>query len=172
MSVTFRKEFLERYFILLKTLVNTFRFLVENKTKLDCSRRYTIANTCFFTFDFDLGTIVITKMLPSTSCDICTCKVLSCYVQWSRGYIYKKIHYFTLTFKVTHNVAKYPLHHVTYAPAKFEFDRSNGLEDAFTRKYIIDLLTLTSKVTGNVAKDSLHNVTYAPAKFEVATSNA
>ena len=35
-------------------------------------------------------------------------------------------------------VAQYPLHHVTYSPAKFEIATSNGLEeDAFTRKYII-----------------------------------
>ena len=45
--------------------------------KLDCSQRYTIANTFF---DLDLG------VKP----------------------------------KVTHNIAQYPLHDVTYAPAKFE----------------------------------------------------
>ena len=28
--------------------------------------------------------------------------------------------------KVTQNFAKYPLHHVTYAPAKFEVAMSNG----------------------------------------------
>ena len=40
--------------------------------------------------------------------------------------------------KVTQNVAQYPPHHVTYAPAKFKVAMSNGLgEDAFTRKYII-----------------------------------
>ena len=33
---------------------------------------------------------------------------------------------------VTKNVAQCPLHHVTYA-----FTTSKGLEDAFTRKYII-----------------------------------
>ena len=35
---------------------------------------------------------------------------------------------------------KYSLHHVTYAPAKFEVAMSNGLGvDAFTRKYKFDL---------------------------------
>ena len=36
--------------------------------------------------------------------------------------------------KVTQNVAQYPLHPVTYAPAKFEVATSKGLGDAFTRK--------------------------------------
>ena len=35
--------------------------------------------------------------LPSTSCDLCTCKVWSCYGQWLRRCITKKIHYLTLT---------------------------------------------------------------------------
>ena len=46
----------------------------------------------------------------------------------------------TLTswFKVTQNVAQYPPHHVTYAPANFEVAMSNGSGgDASTRKYII-----------------------------------
>ena len=50
-----------------------------------------------------------------------------------------KIHYLTLTHqghpvKVTQNAAQYPLHHVTYAAAKFKVAISNGLGgDAFTR---------------------------------------
>ena len=40
--------------------------------------------------------------------------------------------------KVIWSVAQYPIHHVTYAPAKFEAAMSNSLgEGAFTRKYII-----------------------------------
>ena len=43
-----------------------------------------------------------------------------------------------LGVNVTQNVAQYPPHHVTYAPAKFEVAMSNGLgEDAFTRKYFV-----------------------------------
>ena len=43
-----------------------------------------------------------------------------------------------LGVKVTQNVAQYPLHHMTYAPAKFEVAFSNGLGGyAFTIKYII-----------------------------------
>ena len=40
--------------------------------------------------------------------------------------------------KVTQDVAKYPLHHVTYSDTKFEVSTSDGLGgDAFTKKYII-----------------------------------
>ena len=62
---------------------------------------------------------------------------------------------FDLGNKVTQEVAQYPLHHVTYAPTKFEVDMSN----------------LGNKVTQSVAQYPLHHSTYAPAKFEVATSN-
>ena len=38
----------------------------------------------------------------------------------------------------SHNIAQCPLHHVTYATAKFEGAMCSGLGgDAFTRKYII-----------------------------------
>ena len=55
-----------------------------------------------------------------------------------RRCIYKNIHYLTfdldLGVKVTRNVTKYPLHHVIYAPTKFEVSTSNGLgEDTITR---------------------------------------
>ena len=56
-----------------------------------------------------------------------------------------------LGVKDRQNVAQYPPHHVTYAPAKFEVAMSNGLgEDAFTRKTSFDLdhnLDLVVKVT-------------------------
>ena len=43
-----------------------------------------------------------------------------------------------LGIKVTKDVAKDPLHHVTYAHVRFEVATSKGLGgDAFTRKYII-----------------------------------
>ena len=42
-----------------------------------------------------------------------------------------------LDLRVTQNIAQYPLHHVTYASAKFKVAISNGLGDKFTRKYII-----------------------------------
>ena len=62
--------------------------------------------------------------------------------------VYKKMHYLTfdldLGVKVTLSVAQYPLHHVTYAPAKFEVATCDDFgEDAFTRKCIIWPLTLT-----------------------------
>ena len=40
--------------------------------------------------------------------------------------------------KVAQNVAQYPGHHVTYAPAKFDIATSHDKgEDAFTRKFNI-----------------------------------
>ena len=55
-----------------------------------------------------------------------------------RRCIYKKINYLTfdlnLGVKVTRNVTQYPLHHVIYAPTKFQVATSNGLgEDTITR---------------------------------------
>ena len=43
-----------------------------------------------------------------------------------------------LGVKVTQNVAKYPLYHVTFSATKFEVATSKGLGgDAFTRKFNI-----------------------------------
>ena len=120
---------------------------LPDKGKLDWFKRildyswwysYTITNTWY----------IHTKhcLVPFTSHDICTCKVWSCYAkQFRNRCIYKKIHYLTfdLGINVTCNVAQYPIHHVAYVPAKFEVATSNGLGDAFIRKYIIWLLTLT-----------------------------
>ena len=39
------------------------------------------------------------EALPSTSCDLCTCKVWSCYGQWLRRRITEKIHYLILTLR-------------------------------------------------------------------------
>ena len=83
----------------------------------------------------------------------------------------------TLGNKVTWNVGQYPLHHVTYASAKFEAATSNGLgEDAFYKKihyltFDLNVFDLWPKVTRNVAQYPLHHVTYAATKFEVAMSN-
>ena len=53
----------------------------------------------------------------------------------------RKMHYLTvaldLEVKVTQNVAHYPLLHVAYSCTMFGVATSNGLGDAFTRKYII-----------------------------------
>ena len=62
----------------------------------------------------------------------------------------------------TRNVAQYPLHHMTYAPAKFEAAMSNGLGgNAFTRNIL----------RNTRSKCPLHHVTYVPANFEVAIAN-
>ena len=114
--------------------------------------------------------------VPSTSCDLYSYKVWSCYVKRFRSRcIYKKIQYLTfdidLGVKVIRNFAQYPLHHVTYSATKFEVATSNRLGYTFTRKYIILTvdLYLGVKVTRNVAQYPLHHVTYSTTKFEVAT---
>ena len=77
--------------------------------------------------------------VPLTSCDLCSGKIWSCYFEkFMRRCIYKKINYLTfdlnLGVKVTRNVTQYPLHHVIYAPTKFQVATSNGLgEDTITR---------------------------------------
>ena len=87
--------------------------------------------------------------VPSSSCDLSSYKVWSCYVlSLRRRYIYKKIHYLIfgldLGVKVTRNVAQYPLHHVIYSATKFEVATWKGLRgDAFIRKFNIWPLTLT-----------------------------
>ena len=55
--------------------------------------------------------------------------------------VYEEMHLQEITFfdldlgvKVTRKVTQYPLHHVIYAPTKFEVAMSNGLgEDTITR---------------------------------------
>ena len=60
--------------------------------------------------------------------------------------------------KVTQNVAQYPLHHKTYALAKFEVATTNSLGGD------IHSVTLTTR---NVAQYPLYHAIYASAKFEV-----
>ena len=64
------------------------------------------------------------------------------------------------------NVAQYPLHHVTYSPAKFQVATSNSLGDAFTKNTLSFLI-----ITQNVAQYRPHKMTYAPSKFEVVKCN-
>ena len=66
-------------------------------------------------------------------------------------------------------VAKYPLHHVTYAPAKFE-----GFRWRCIYKKIHNLtfgLDLEVNVTQNVAQYPLRHVIYASVKLKVVRSN-
>ena len=69
--------------------------------------------------------------------------------------------------KVTRNVAQYPQHHVTYAPAKF--DVAHPMEKEKMHLQENTLFDLEVKVTLNVAQYPRHHVTYAPAKFDIAT---
>ena len=79
------------------------------------------------------------EALPSTSCALCTCKVWSCYGQWLRRCIYKKIHYLTLTLgSRPHQMLPstldimWPMHQQSLMLL-----HPTVKESAFTRKYII-----------------------------------
>ena len=57
--------------------------------------------------------------------------------------------------KVTQDVVKYPLHHVTYSDTKFEVSTSDGLGgDAFTKIHCLTVdLDVWVKVTRNVTNN-------------------
>ena len=82
---------------------------------------------------------------------------------------------FDLDLWVTQNAAQYPLHHVTYGPAKFEVEVQRFRRRCIYKKvhYLTCNLDLgvRAKVTRNIPKYPLHFVTFAPAKFEIAMSN-
>ena len=148
------------------------------------------ANTFFDLWSWHQGHVKYCPA-PSTSCELCTCMVWSCYVQRLRSRcINKQIQYLTLTLAV----AQYHRHHVTYAPVKFEVATSNGKGAAFTLNTLLDIwpwpwaqchmksrqyplhylsfdLDLGVKVTQNVTQFPIYHLTYAISKFEVAISN-
>ena len=101
------------------------------------------------------------EALPSASCDICTCKVWSCYSQWLRRCIYKKIYSLTLTPKsMSHKML----------PSALYIMGCSYYVKRFRRRCIykkIHYLTfdLRIKVTQNIAKYRLHHVTYSATKF-------
>ena len=97
---------------------------MPNYMLLDFSPLYTITNTCFWS-------------------NQSIWRLWSCYVQQFRRCITRKYIISPLTLTLgqgqTRNIAQYPLHHMTYAPAKFEAAMSNGLEgNAFTRNIWFD----------------------------------
>ena len=77
----------------------------------------------------------------------------------------KKI--FELDLGVIRNVAQYPLHHMTYAPAKLKLLRPTVQEMHYKKIHYLTF-DLGVKVIQNVAHYPLHHMTYAAAKFEVA----
>ena len=79
-----------------------------------------------------------------------------------------------LGVKVTRNIVKFPLHHVIYAPAKFEFAMSNSFGgDAFTKKihFWPSTLTLGAGSHKLLSSTSTSCILCTPAKLEVAISN-
>ena len=70
-----------------------------------------------------------------------------------------------LGIKVTWNIAKHPLHHVTYAYAKSELVTPNRLgRDVFTKKYSI---WPWHKGHLKCAQYPLHHVTYTAASLKL-----
>ena len=110
----------------------------------------------------------------------------------------QKLHYliFDLDVWVTHNIVQYPLHHVIYAPTKFEYVQfmskcinteyplhhltyvpakfkpalSKGLW-MYLQENTLYELDLGVRVMRNVFQYPSHHVTYAPATFEDSISN-
>ena len=68
----------------------------------------------------------------------------------------------------TQNDGQYPLHHMTYASAKFEAAMSNGLGGMHLQEILVFTLI---QGQGHMKHCPLHYVTYVPAKFEVAMAN-
>ena len=116
------------------------------------------------------------KALPSTSCDLCNCKVWSCYGQWLMRIITKKIHYLTLTPRSRGSrshiiltstlVFMWPMHHQSLMLLHPMVKEKMHLQE----NTLFDL-DLGVKVTQNVAQYPRHHVTYAPPKFDIATSH-
>ena len=71
---------------------------------------------------------------------------------------------------VTRNVAQYPRHHVTYAPANLILLHPTIKETMHLQENTLFDLDLRVKVIRNVIQCPLHHVTYAPTEFEVTTS--
>ena len=122
-------------------------------TKFEVPTSYSLRGDAF-TIKYILWPLNLTlesrlyKMLPSTLYIMWHMKLQS--LKLLHPTVYKEMHlqentlFDLLNLKVTWIVAQYPLHHVTYAAAKFEVATSNGLgKNAFASKYIIWPLTLT-----------------------------
>ena len=101
-------------------------------------------NTVFDLWPWPWGQCHLRFCLLSTSCDQCTCKFWSCYIQrFRRRCIYKKIHYLTFDPR-SHEMLCSTLYIMwPIQLQKFEVATSIGLGDAFTRQYIIWPLALT-----------------------------
>ena len=80
------------------------------------------------------------------------------------------IQYLTFTLPSrSQNIAQHLLHHMTYAPAKFEVQQFTWFRRCIYKKIQYLSFDLGSRSHEHVAQHSLHHVTYAPAMFEVAT---
>ena len=106
------------------------------------------------------------EALPSTSCDLCTCKVWSCYGQW-----FKEMHYQENTFDLDPRSRGSRSHKMLPSTLNFMWPMYQQslmklhpmVKEKMHLQYntLFDL-NLQVKVTRNVAQCPLHHVTYAP----------
>ena len=115
-------------------------------------------------------------LVPSLSCDICTCEVWCCHFQQFRRFIYKKIHYLTFdlesrSYEVLPSTIfiMWPMHLqsccVQQLRRRLIYKKKHYL--TFGSRFDIGV-----KATQNITQYPLHHVIHASTKFEVATSNS
>ena len=114
------------------------------------------------------------EAVPSASCNLCTCKIWSCYGQWLRRCIYKTIHYLTLTRRSRGSMS----HEMLPSTLNIMWPRHQQslmlLYPMVKEKMHLQEKTLFDfdfgvNVTRNGTQCPLHHVTYAPTEFEVTT---
>ena len=118
-------------------------------------------------FDLDVRSMTNTKRCPvSSSYDLCTCKVGSCYVERFRGKcIYKK--YLSWLHPRSHEaLSSTPCGLCTCLKLLQPVVKEMHLQE----NTLFDLDSKV-KVSRDVTQYPRHHVTYAPAKFDVATSH-
>ena len=93
----------------------------------------------------------------STSCDMHLRSLMLLRLTVKEMRLQKTVFGLGLGVKVTQDVAKYPLHHVTYAHANFEVV---GRRCIYKK---LHSLTFGVKVTQNIAQYLLHHVIYVQA---------
>ena len=107
------------------------------------------------------------EALPSTPCDLCTCKVWSCYGQLFTEMHLHEIHYLTLVTRSMPRILDFTW---PFALQSLMLLHPMVKEKMHLQENTLFYLDFVVKVTQNVAQCPLHHVTYAPTEFEVTTS--
>ena len=114
------------------------------------------------------------ETLLSTSCDLCTCTVWKCYIQWLRRCITKKIHCLTLTPRSrgsrSHEMLPSTLEIMwpMYQQSLMLLHPMVKVEVHLQENTLFDL-DLWVKIIQSVAQCPLHHVTYTQKEFEITT---